>query len=226
MRPLYRARPAAGRRFRGAGRERWDRDRRPTRTVRKPKVPRASAVARLHNLGCIRREQGNRALSEERLTTSLSLCREIGARYLHAETLYELGSIRAEVGDPEAAREFLESARKLACEVGVTRAEVLAPCELACLPGGDAADAVEAVRESWDALRGHDRPFAKLLLFRATGERRHLADAKRLLDDTWEGLDDSARAAALDNAYTSRQIMAAWRDELGEESETPDEAAS
>ena len=51
------------------------------------------------------------------------------------------------------------------------------------------------------------------LLFRATGDRAHLEEAKRLLDESVAHVDEETRTSMLTNLRLNREIMAAWEGE-------------
>jgi hypothetical protein len=80
---------------------------------------------------------------------------------------------------------------------------------LACLPGGDAKAAAEAL-----AAAGADAESAGLrfLLWQATGERAHLAAAKRLLDESFAKMPPEHHAAMLANVRVNREIAAAAKE--------------
>ena len=105
-----------------------------------------------------------------------------------------------------------EPARDLAAESGFRGYETLARCELACLPGGDAKDGLCAFTENEDRLDAEERLAARYLLWKATGDRAHLEEAKRLLDESVAHVDDAMRASMLMNLRGNREIMAAWEE--------------
>jgi serine/threonine protein kinase/tetratricopeptide (TPR) repeat protein len=169
-----------------------------------------------HNLGRVEREQGERERSEEHLLASLALCEEIGLRQLECGTRLALGSLRAAAGDEEGGRKSLAAARDLANELGFPGHEALARCELALLPGGEPADALAAYAEHEERLDAGDRRSARLLLFRATGDRVHLEEAKRLLDDALSKVPEDYHDSMCQNVRVNREILEAWKAELGD----------
>ena len=148
--------------------------------------------------------------------TSLAVCAEIALRDLEAATHLALGSLRAAAKDEEGGRESLVAARSVAADVGIAGVETLARCELALLPGGDAADALAAFTEHDERLSAEERREARWLLFRATGDRTHLEEAKRLLDESLANVTDEDRERMCRNLRLNREIMAAWRAEFGD----------
>ncbi len=168
-----------------------------------------------HNLGEVLREEGARAGSEERLLACLLVCEEIGHRQLAVQTHLLLGSLRAAAGDEESGRESLAAACSLAKDVGIPGVETLARCELALLPGGDAKDALAAFTEHDERLDAEERRQARFLLWRATGDRAHLEEAKRLLDESLANVPVEYHESMLTNLRVNREIMAAWNAETG-----------
>ena len=173
-----------------------------------------------HNLGHVLRETGEREDAEKRFTQCLQQCAEIGFRHLAAATHLMLGSLRgASGGQPSLA-----AACDLAHELGAPGWETLARCELALLPGGDAQDAVAAFTANEARLEAEERLEARYLLWRATGERAHLEEAKRLLDEAVAHVDDTTRHSMLTNLRVNRAITAAWnRDQSGDEHDDDDD---
>ena len=184
---------------------------------------RSSAASAQHNLGQVLRELGEREGSDERLLSCLALCEQIGQRRGKARTHLALGSLRAarsrdEGRGGEGGRESLLAALNVAQANGFSGAEVLARCELALLAGEDPQDALAAYTEHDERLRSGDRREARLLLFRATGAREHLAEAKRLLDAALANVPEEHRGAMRRNVRVNREILAAWASESGEPS--------
>jgi len=175
---------------------------------------RGEAIAQ-HNLGSVLREEGDPARAEARLAASLALCEEIGLRHEAAATHLALGTLRVAAGEGPAGRASLESARDLAAEIGAPGVETLARCELALLPGGDAEDALRAFAASDERLSAEERREARWLLFRATGDRAHLEEAKRLLDSAVALVPEDIRRSMLENLRVNREILKAWKEHGG-----------
>ena len=87
--------------------------------------------------------------------------------------------------------------------------ETLARCELSLLPGGQPSDALSAFAEYEQRLDAAERLDARFLLWRATGDRTHLAEAKRLLDESVAHVDAETRTSMLTNLRLNRDITAA-----------------
>ena len=97
----------------------------------------------------------------------------------------------------------------LADKIGVRGVATLSRCELALLPGGTAADALRAFAETESKLEAEERMSARSLLWRATGDRAHLAEAKRLLDESLAKVPAEHHATTLANVRVNREITAA-----------------
>lgn len=170
----------------------------------------------LHNVGGVLRELGDSEGSQERLVACLSLCEEIGDRHMGASTERALGSLRAAMSDLERARELLVKARDAAAEIGIPGDEVLARCELALLPDGHVQDALLAYTEHEERLSPGERQSARYLLFRASGDRTHLEEARRLLDELLAKNPPEYRQSMCTNLGVHREIQTAWREAFGE----------
>lgn len=94
------------------------------------------------------------------------------------------------------------------------RQSALALVRLACLGAGppDAAEAAVEAAGAW--LRGIDAAELRFLLWQATRERGHLAEAKRLLDLLVEHAPPEYRESMLVNVRLHREIVAAAREHL------------
>jgi tetratricopeptide (TPR) repeat protein len=176
----------------------------------------------LLNLGSVLWEDAESAAAEKRFLESLELSEEIGERHAIVGARLALGSLRAvgslgPAGDGARARDSLVAARDLAAEIGKPGVETLARCELACLADGDVTAAVTAFTEHEDRLDAAERRGARLLLFRATGDRTHLERAKRLLDEFLAANPPEHHETMCRNVRVNREILAAWREELGED---------
>ncbi len=174
---------------------------------------RAGEASALHNLGGVLWEQGELAEAEERLVACLVVSEEIEYRHATAATHLALGGLRAAAGDGKGGRESLAAARDLAAEIGLPGALTLARCELACLPGGDPADALAALSEHDERLSAGERLGARHLLWKATGDRAHLEEAKRLLDKSLANVPEESHEAMLTNLRAHREIMTACEEQ-------------
>jgi tetratricopeptide (TPR) repeat protein len=152
---------------------------------------------------------------------ALALRRTIGDGSEIADSLIAVASLRRRAGETESARSALEESLRIAREHGWTARSALALAILACLPGGAPRDrsrdgpaspgamataAVDAL-----AAAGPDAETAgvRWLLWQATGDKAHLAAAKRLLDETLAKVPAEHHAAMLANVRVNREIAAA-----------------
>jgi tetratricopeptide (TPR) repeat protein len=162
------------------------------------------------NLGVLQREQGHFDLAETTLTAGLERAKE--PEFVALGRL-ALGSLRAQVSDGSRGREELVAARDLAAEIGRGRIETWARAELAALPGGDPQDALAALAANEAQLEPQAALAVRHLLWNATGDGEHLAEAKRLLDETVARVDDASRESMLTNIRVNREIMAACKEQ-------------
>jgi tetratricopeptide (TPR) repeat protein len=156
----------------------------------------------LHGLGLVADEEGDPARALAWIEKALALRREIGQADGVADSLIALGDLRRRAGDADGASAALEESVSLSRAQGRGPQVALGMALLACLPGGDAKAAVAALAE---AGGGGNSARTRLLLWRATGERVHLVEAKRLLDDLLAKNPDH-REAMLANVRANREI--------------------
>ena len=163
----------------------------------------------LLGLGFVADEEGDSATALRRTEESVALRREIAHGDGVAGSLVAIGDLRRRAGDADAARAALDEALALARaqEDKPKAAHCLAL--LANLPGGDAQAVVAAAAEAGD-LGEHALP-VRLLLWQATRDRAHLAEAKRLLDFRVEHAPPECRGPMLANVRIHREIVAACR---------------
>lgn len=74
-------------------------------------------------------------------------------------------------------------------------------------------DALTAFVENDERLHSDERREARLLLFRATGDRGHLEEARRLVDESVTQFDAETRESMLANLRVNREIMEACESE-------------
>ncbi len=170
----------------------------------------------LHNLGVAHWEAGAIAPAKEHLLECLPVSDDIGMQQVSAMTHLVLGRIHSAAGDEDAARESFSAARDVAVAGGVHGIETVARCELACLSNGDATDALAVFAANGERLEAEELLASRFLLWGATGDRAHLAEAKRLLDESVADVDVETRASMLTNLRLNREVLAAWRAEFGE----------
>lgn len=172
---------------------------------------REGAAIALQNLGNVLREQGDDVAAAARLEECIALGEAMGDRYGVAVARLALAALRADAGDVATARTLLESARDTAIEFEAAGEATLARCRLAGLPGGEVGAALEAFASNEAALRVEERREAKWLLWRLTGARAHLEDAKRLLDITLASAPAEHHESMRSNIRLHREITDAAR---------------
>jgi serine/threonine protein kinase/tetratricopeptide (TPR) repeat protein len=145
---------------------------------------------------------------------SLDVRGRIRNRQNVAESRLALGRIRLLAGDATGARADLTRALAEGRELDLAGVIVLATSFLALLAGGDAA-AVGFAREAFAALRPRlpmvEALEARWVLWRATGDRTHLVEAKRLLDHLVEHAPPECRGPMLANVRLHREVAEAAR---------------
>ena len=161
----------------------------------------------------VERPGGDLAQAEEIYRSCLAVAAERGLRDQRAMLLCVLGSLESAERGPEERRDALVQGRDLAREIGAPTIEVRARCELALLPGGDAGDALAAFAEHGERLGDDERRMVRLLLWRATGDRAHLEEAKRLLDEHLARNPPEYHEGMLVNVPINREIVAACKEQ-------------
>jgi hypothetical protein len=86
---------------------------------------------------------------------------------------------------------------------------MLARCRLARLGEGAAADVASGVAALEGRLDAEERRELSWELWRATGDRAHLAQAKRLLDESVASVPAEHRESMVANVRLNREIAAA-----------------
>jgi tetratricopeptide (TPR) repeat protein len=154
-------------------------------------------------------EEGRDADAESALSSAIGKFDGIGDANGGAATRVALGALVARAGRTDEARGLLVAAVASAREAGVPGTETAALAHLATLPGGDAVAAEDALARNGSRLTTTKAMDVRLALFRATGKRDHLVEAKRLLDDVLAANPESDRAPMLANVRLNREIAAA-----------------
>jgi tetratricopeptide (TPR) repeat protein len=167
----------------------------------------------LLGLGQLADEEGQPDEALRLTNDSLSLRREIGHEAGAADSLIELGDVHLRAGETDGARAALDEAAGLCREQGRAAELALAQALLACLPGDDSAAALATSAEVGDE---GDTPRRRWLLHRATGDRAHLDEAKRLIDESLAKVPEEHHEAMLTNSRVNRGIMAAWAERGGD----------
>jgi len=155
-------------------------------------------------------EQGHFEEALRLLDESLALRRSAGYAGGVADSLTSIADLRLREADgaPDheavrtAAVEVLSLSREQGRQASVAHALAL----LACLPGGDTQAAIDAragAGEDGNSARGW------WLLWQATGDRAHLAKARRLLDELLAKVPEEHHQAMRTNVRLNRDILAA-----------------
>ena len=157
---------------------------------------------------------GEFADAEQSYRKALELRRELDYRKGMASTLASLGALLAREGRPDEAASHLTEAQEIAR--GAPGSLVLAACHLALLPGGDPTAAADTFAAHEDRL-GHDAKMqARFLLWKATSDPAHLAEAHRLLEFARDHAPEQYRDTILENVPLHRDIVAAWEEHAGD----------
>ncbi len=162
----------------------------------------------LYSFGTIALEEGDRA-------EGLSLLREARAvgdprgytRTLGATIGLAIGGELLKEGDTPGARAEFTEALRHAEEHGLADLAVRARSELAALPGGDMNAALAQYEETEAELVPGTRRAMRWLLWRATGDRVHLIEAKRLLDESLALVPESDREAMRGRPGSTRDLL-------------------
>ncbi len=158
-------------------------------------------------------DEGDAAAAERRCAEALALRREIGHRNGEAETLVARGAHLARQGREAEARADLDAALALARELSLPGFELLATAHLATLLGGHVAAALATLAAHEGDAEMQDAMEARFLLWQATLDPAHLAEAKRLLEFIVEHAPPDCRESMLANVRLHREIAAAAREE-------------
>ena len=157
-------------------------------------------------------EERDAAAAERGYAETLALRRETGHRDGEADALVARGAHLATQGREAEARADLDAALALARERSLPAVELLARAELARLPGGDVAAALAALAALEDRVEAQGAMRARFLLWQATRDLAHLAEAWRRLDFLVEHAPIDCRESMLGNVRLHREIAAAARE--------------
>jgi serine/threonine protein kinase/tetratricopeptide (TPR) repeat protein len=158
--------------------------------------------------------EGDCAAAVRLLGESLPLRREIGHGDGVVDSLLAIADLRRRAGDATAARAALDEAIALAREQNRPAQVALSLALLATLPGSDAQAVQAALTALREAGEAGNTMQVRLLLWQATHDPAHLAEAKRQLDDLVEHAPPECREPMLTNVRLHREIVAAAREHL------------
>jgi tetratricopeptide (TPR) repeat protein len=157
-------------------------------------------------------EEGDVDASARATSEAIEIRRAVGGRDGEAESLCMRGTLAARLGRVDDARADLEAALAIARELSMPAVELKAVAELAGLPGGDVAAALATLAERADRIDVVTAMEVRFALWKATGDRAHLAEAKRLLDFLAEHAPPDSRGTMLSEVRLHREIVAAAKD--------------
>ncbi|MHC4549417.1 MAG: serine/threonine-protein kinase [Planctomycetota bacterium] len=165
----------------------------------------------LHGLGIVEEAVGDPDEATRLYQEARDLRREVGDRHGLANTLVALGRHLTARGREESAAKHLDEALALGRELKAPATIILAAAQRALSSGGDARVALEAFAEH-EARIGHgSKMVARFLLWQATRDPAHLAEAHRLLVYLREHAPVKFRETMIEKVPVHRDIMAAWR---------------
>ena len=157
-------------------------------------------------------DQGREGDAEAGFSDAISQLDAVGDAALAADSRVALGALLAKSGHDDEARALLDAALAAAVEIEVPATETVALARLATLRGGDVAAAEAALARNEERLDVRSLMESRLALFRATGERAHLAAAKRVFDDILAHAPEDCREPMLANVRLHREIADACRE--------------
>jgi tetratricopeptide (TPR) repeat protein len=123
-----------------------------------------------------------------------------------AESQLGLGGLLLLEGDPDAAREQFSQARRAAEQAGAGDWHVLALAHLAALPGGSVAEAESLFAREEETIGVPQRVEVHYLLWRATGEAKHLEVARDLLSRLAANAPERYRTTLRENVRLHREV--------------------
>jgi tetratricopeptide (TPR) repeat protein len=168
------------------------------------------ALLALANLAA---EEGDAVAAERLITEAMQLRRVKGQRDEEAIILGARGALLARLGRADEARPALDAALALARELSLPDVEILATAHLATFPGGDVTAALAALTAHEGGTETQVPMEARFLLWRATRDPAHLAEAKRRLDFLVENAPADCRESMVANVRLHREIAAAAREQ-------------
>ncbi len=166
-------------------------------------------------LACAVAASGDAGAAESLFREALAMRCRSGGQDEVADTLTKLGALLADMDRAQEAWACLAEALDLAQKVDDAAVVVRAAGHLALLPGSDATAARAALAAHEGRLELAGKMEADFLLWRASRDCAHLAEAKRLLDFLVEHAPADCRESMLTNVRLHREILAAWQAESG-----------
>jgi len=176
---------------------------------------RAGEAYALHTLGAVAEEEGADAEALRLFGEALALRRELKLGVLAAETLVAMGRNEAKRGRVERAAEHLDEALALARAASADTLVLLATIERARLPGGDTATALAAFAEYGERAGHLEKLEARYRLWELTGDKAHLAEAHRLLEELRDHAPTGVQVSMIETVAMRQDIVKTWVEEFG-----------
>jgi tetratricopeptide (TPR) repeat protein len=165
----------------------------------------------LQGLGALAEQEGDEGEAARLLGRALDLYRETEYRVGEAGIRIALGRLEASRGQEEAAAGHLDAAHRLSIELDAPGMQLLAAARLALLPSGDAANALDQLRETEARAGLAEQMEACFLLWKATNDFVHLERAHNLLGGLVENAPERCREAMVESVTLHREIVSAWQ---------------
>jgi len=156
--------------------------------------------------------EGRSREAEDILREAIAVPLEERHRVRTAKGVLALGSLLVRAGRSEEAGPFLEEARRMGAARSDLDLEVVALAYQAAAGTAEASAAAEALARLEKRLYVSSRMEARLALFRASGNREHLDEAKRLLDEVLSRAPEECREGMVRNVRLHREIDEAWKE--------------
>jgi tetratricopeptide (TPR) repeat protein len=163
----------------------------------------------LHVLARAADARGDDAVALRFADEAIEQRRSTGQRAHEAESLVLRGASLARLGRHEDARAAWTEALAAARETSSPPVLVLASAGLAAAPGGDAGPALAALAADESALEWLPAMEARFVLWRATGDAAHLAEARRRLAFLVENAPEDCRGSMVGGVRLHREIAEA-----------------
>jgi tetratricopeptide (TPR) repeat protein len=163
----------------------------------------------LNNLGSLLEELDEPVAAKDRYLAAHALYEETGGRFGAAAAQLALASIARDAGDEDGARAWWSKSLLLSSQQGFVGMEALSRLGLSGLAGGDPESAEAFFKEHENELEMDEKIECRWLLWKSAGARRHLEEARRLVDENLSQLSAEDRAVALEKIRLNREIVAA-----------------
>jgi len=161
----------------------------------------------LHGLAECADALGSAEAAERLHREALALRRAADVRDGVAASLVALARVIAWDDRGDEAGALVAEALAVAREIDAPGAEVVAACQSAVLPGGDVGAALETFRRNERRLTHSQRMEARFLLYRATRDKTHLAEGRRMLELLRERAPGERRETVVTHVPLNRAIL-------------------